>query len=393
MLACDEKATLGGVVKIRVTVGADGKVSSASHDSKDAALGDCVVAAFKTATFAKTASGGSFSYPFVFSTPSDATAIPPVQAGPPANPKPPVDGLDRAMISDGIAKVRPKVMACAKKSKSGGTVRVRVAVQPDGKVATATTDGSNANPVLATCVAAAVKTATFGTSGTGGMFSYPFVFGAADIASNAPKNDPTASPAKIALDRALISAAIAKVKTKVTDCGTKFPLGGTLKIRVVVGPDGAVQTADLGTAAAPKDPSNELEKCVVDVMKTATFAPTTNGGSFTYPFVFGPPKKVPPPVGGASTVSAPGSDEALDRAGISDGIAKVKAQVTACGTTTKVTGKVKIKVTVAPAGTVSAATVESTPDPALGLCVAKAIQSATFKATKTGGSFSYPFVF
>jgi hypothetical protein len=35
-------------------------------DSPLPALGDCVAAAVKEATFAKTAKGGSFNYPFAF---------------------------------------------------------------------------------------------------------------------------------------------------------------------------------------------------------------------------------------------------------------------------------------------------------------------------------------
>jgi len=37
--------------------------------------------------------------------------------------------------------------------------------------------------------------------------------------------------------------------------------------------------------------------------------------------------------------------------------------------------------------------VETTPDAALGACVAAAVQKASFAKTQTGGSFSYPFVF
>jgi len=44
-------------------------------------------------------------------------------------------------------------------------------------------------------------------------------------------------------------------------------------------------------------------------------------------------------------------------------------------------------------GRVSNVAVETTPDPALGACVAAAVQKASFAKTQNGGSFSYPFVF
>ncbi|HEY1556779.1 MAG TPA: hypothetical protein VGF94_18215 [Kofleriaceae bacterium] len=62
------KVKTGGVVKVRVEVGGDGRVTAATVVSaKDASLGGCVVAAIKATSFARTNKGGSFSYPFVFS--------------------------------------------------------------------------------------------------------------------------------------------------------------------------------------------------------------------------------------------------------------------------------------------------------------------------------------
>ena len=50
-----------------VKVGPDGKVSSvAVKNTPDPALGDCVAAQMQKATFAKTQTGGSFSYPYTF---------------------------------------------------------------------------------------------------------------------------------------------------------------------------------------------------------------------------------------------------------------------------------------------------------------------------------------
>jgi molybdenum cofactor biosynthesis protein B len=67
VIACGEKNPAKGIVKLAVAVGGDGSVKSVSVvDSPLPALGDCVAAAVKEATFAKTAKGGSFNYPFAF---------------------------------------------------------------------------------------------------------------------------------------------------------------------------------------------------------------------------------------------------------------------------------------------------------------------------------------
>jgi len=86
--------------------------------------------------------------------------------------------------------------------------------------------------------------------------------------------------------------------------------------------------------------------------------------------------------------------DGLDRAAISAGISSVKAKVVDCGKASPdVKGKVKVKVVVAPAGTVTSASISETPDDSLGQCVATAVKTAKFGATKNGGTFSYPFVF
>lgn len=88
-----------------------------------------------------------------------------------------------------------------------------------------------------------------------------------------------------------------------------------------------------------------------------------------------------------------GPPVALDRQGISNGIASVKASVSACGTRTTAHGIVKVRVRVGANGLVTNVEVESSPDAALGACVANVVQRAVFPRTQTGGAFSYPFVF
>jgi TonB family protein len=78
---------------------------------------------------------------------------------------------------------------------------------------------------------------------------------------------------------------------------------------------------------------------------------------------------------------------------ISAGIANVKARVQSCGDKSPAKGKVKVKVSVSGDGRVTNVAVETTPDSALGACVAAAVNKASFGKTQNGGSFSYPFVF
>lgn len=65
--SCGDKSSAKGKVKVKVHVGGDGRVTSASvEETPDASLGACVKSAVSRATFSKTQRGGSFSYPFVF---------------------------------------------------------------------------------------------------------------------------------------------------------------------------------------------------------------------------------------------------------------------------------------------------------------------------------------
>jgi TonB family protein len=100
----------------------------------------------------------------------------------------------------------------------------------------------------------------------------------------------------------------------------------------------------------------------------------------------------PPPNTSATTARA--LPETLDRQGITDGVASIRGLIQACGqqhATAK--GNVKVRVRVNPSGRVEEVLVESTPDPALGACVADVVRKAIFEPTFHGGAFSYPFVF
>jgi TonB family protein len=104
-----------------------------------------------------------------------------------------------------------------------------------------------------------------------------------------------------------------------------------------------------------------------------------------------------PSGGGGGAKPSGGADlpESLDRGMISSGIAAVKARVSSCGDKSQAKGKVKVHVKVGSDGRVASGgvSVESSPDAALGACVAAAVSKASFSKTQSGGSFSYPFVF
>lgn len=98
---------------------------------------------------------------------------------------------------------------------------------------------------------------------------------------------------------------------------------------------------------------------------------------------------------GSSSTKKPTGDlpAALDKDMISAGVSKISGKAQSCGGQSSAKGVVKVGVKVGADGRVVSVTVKQTPDPALGNCVASAMQKATFAKTATGGSFSYPFSF
>ncbi|MBK9031921.1 MAG: zinc-ribbon domain-containing protein [Myxococcales bacterium] len=99
--------------------------------------------------------------------------------------------------------------------------------------------------------------------------------------------------------------------------------------------------------------------------------------------------------GGSTTTGGGGGDlpDSLTKSDISAGVSKVRPSAKACSAKSSAKGKVLVSVKVAGNGSVTSVTVKSTPDPALGSCVATAMKKASFTKTKSGGSFSYPVPF
>ena len=85
--------------------------------------------------------------------------------------------------------------------------------------------------------------------------------------------------------------------------------------------------------------------------------------------------------------------DGIDRAMIVAAMATVKPLVLRCGDHSTAKGRVKVSVKVAPDGTIGSVTIVTTPDAALGTCVAAAFQGMKFPPTVSGGSFGYPFMF
>ena len=99
-----------------------------------------------------------------------------------------------------------------------------------------------------------------------------------------------------------------------------------------------------------------------------------------------PESKTPPPI-------APAPPERLGKMDIKDVMVGLRHQVAECGNQHPGKGQVRVAVTVAPSGSVSAVNVQSTPNADLGDCVAAVVQHARFRVTQKGGKFSFPYVF
>jgi TonB family protein len=85
------------------------------------------------------------------------------------------EDLDRAAVRSGMEKVKPAVVACGEKTGAKGTVKIAVTVAPEGNV-TSSEVAESPDSGLGSCVAAAIKRASFSKSVNGGSFTYPFVF-------------------------------------------------------------------------------------------------------------------------------------------------------------------------------------------------------------------------
>jgi TonB family protein len=107
---------------------------------------------------------------------------------------------------------------------------------------------------------------------------------------------------------------------------------------------------------------------------------------------YGGGSKKPPKDPGDKPPANSNLPEKLSREDVSSGIGGVRDRVLGCGDRSSAKGQVTVAVKVSPGGSVSSVSVVSSPDSALGSCVASAVKKARFKATQEGGKFNYPFV-
>jgi hypothetical protein len=85
-----------------------------------------------------------------------------------------------------------------------------------------------------------------------------------------------------ALSKALVTAEIARIKPFVRTCSDRAPdTHGKVKVHLAVRRDGVVTAATVREA-----PSGPLGACVAEVLRTAKFPATQNGGAFTSGFEF-----------------------------------------------------------------------------------------------------------
>jgi TonB family protein len=83
------------------------------------------------------------------------------------------------------------------------------------------------------------------------------------------------------LQKADISAGIAKVRSRVEGCAAKSNAKGTVKVSVKVAGNGSVSSVTV-----KQSPDSTLASCVQSAVTKATFTKTQHGGSFSYPFTF-----------------------------------------------------------------------------------------------------------
>jgi TonB family protein len=86
-----------------------------------------------------------------------------------------------------------------------------------------------------------------------------------------------------ALDAQMVRDGVALVQDAIARCGERFPdAAGLVKLSVKVAPDGSVSSVKVA-----ETDSKRLGSCAAAAMRGASFAPTAQGGNFSYPFRFG----------------------------------------------------------------------------------------------------------
>jgi TonB family protein len=250
--ACEDASEIGGGVKVQGTVAPDGTVAKVTADgSRDPKLNTCVADAVKTATFAKTAKGGTFSYDFGFLTKLEENGE-----------------LGYGIYGSGLDKVSSLIWACKNATKIGGTVTANVTIDAQGTIRKLTVDGSE-DAELNACMKKALEGASFKPTPRGGSFTRVF-----KIVSSEQ------------LDPAFVERNVATIKPELDACAGATSAPFTL--RGTVDPDGT-----LAVSANTQGGTLEATSCMYAILKRTTFEKTPHGGHFSYTFTVEPPKKKP----------------------------------------------------------------------------------------------------
>jgi hypothetical protein len=180
--------------------------------------------------------------------------------------------LDRAAIARVMDSLEPQIKACGDQAPAeSGKIVIDAKVNAAG-VVTQQSSSEAYSPEVGLCVSEVVRLAQFPATKKGGAFSYPFNFQASSTVEVATGNT--------GLTREQISKAVARARADIVRCAESSSLSGTVKVRVVVRPDGKVSAL-----SATETYDNTVSGCILDVMKKLRFPATADGGAFSYPFV------------------------------------------------------------------------------------------------------------
>lgn len=171
---------------------------------------------------------------------------------------------------------------------------------------------------------------------------------------------------------------------------------GTIRVKAAIDRSGRVKTID----ASPK---NDVAQCVNDIIVAAPWPPTKNPWGLESGYAFEVCDEVAcvldnyakPCCAKFKRMPVKTDDttpESLDRAMISEAMARIRGRVERCGIRAKYSGTVKARVKVAADGKVTKADFEP-PDAPVVECMRGAVETLKFRETQQGGAFAYPYRF
>ncbi len=274
------------------------------------------------------------------------------------------DGLtDRVAITKAMARIKPEVLACSANENVGGKLEVAVQVSSDGRVQRATVMDA-ATEGLRTCVERVAKSATFPATKNGGTFMYPFVL-----------PDSRAVTARATCD----ADALKDRGTELISTGQHAAALAQLEASLACRRDAYVLELAFMEACSSSNEAKAKQyfKQLMPAQQTK-LALICERQNVAYADGVTPMESSLP--------------EGLDRLAITSAMARIRPDVLACGEKVKAGGKVKVKVQVNPDGKVRTIEIVEVSKPELGSCVANVVKTATFPATRKGGSFTYPFM-